>query len=174
MPPTKKNHINPCFWTALWNENYFNEFIGGNKPKRARYQKVFTLDFKAPKVLYKKVEDVHYADDLGLILAGGSELVDKNRIFESDKIYFPANKELTTLSAIEVDVDYLIDAEIDFSTLEEIAGYKQLLKTIQNSKIANEEDRIYLACFIIYHQLRSQRFFNSLYKKYEDEQNPKL
>lgn len=174
MPPTKKNHINPCFWTALWNETYFNDFINGRKTQRARDQKVFTLDYRTPKILLKKTEDVHYSENLGLILAEGKELTASDKIFGTDEIYFPESKKTTSLSKIDADGIYLLDAEIDFSSLEEIAGYQHLLNTVKNNKIENEEDRIYLACFIIYHQLRSEKFFHSLFKKYENEDNPKL
>lgn len=174
MPPTKKNHINPCFWTALWNASYYDNYIKGKETRKLREQKVFTLDFRSQKILLKKVEDVHYVDNLGLILANGNEIINSEKIFNSDDIYFSEDKKFVNKSNIDNESKYLLDAEIDFTSLEEIAGYKQLLKTIRNSKIENEEDRIYLACFIIYHQIRSENFLGSLINKFKQSENPKL
>ena len=66
MAITKKNHTNPCFWTALWNPIYYNNFISGNNTAKAREQIVFSLEIKVPKILQRKVKDVHYVDGLGL------------------------------------------------------------------------------------------------------------
>ena len=57
---TRRNHYNPCFWTALWNEDYFREYCsdtaGGSSP---RDQVVYALNLRAAKVLRTTVEKVH-------------------------------------------------------------------------------------------------------------------
>lgn len=174
MRPTKRNHINPCFWTALWNETYFNNFVNGKNAKKARDQKVYTLDFRSPRILFKKVDDVHFVENLGLILADGYDLVRSIYIFNTDKVHFSKSKEVVHISEIDLNAHYLLDVEKDFTLLEEFAGYKQVLKTAIKGIIDNEEDRIYLACFLIFHQLRSEKFITSLINEYKQMNNPKL
>ena len=64
---TRRNHYNPCFWTALWNEDYFREYCsdtaGGSPP---RDQLVYALNLRAAKVLRTTVEKVHFHKDLGV------------------------------------------------------------------------------------------------------------
>ena len=64
---TRRNHYNPCFWTALWNEDYFREYCSdtarGSSP---RDQVVYALNLHAAKVLRTTVEKVHFHKDLGV------------------------------------------------------------------------------------------------------------
>jgi hypothetical protein len=63
----KRNHYNPCFWTALWNEQFFADFCA-DKPRRdrAREQRVFTLNLRSNKIFAAKVHNVHYDKNLGV------------------------------------------------------------------------------------------------------------
>jgi len=64
---TKKNHYNPCFWTALWNIDYFNAFKNHCETKLlARNQKVFSLNIKADKIIPTTTENVHFEKHLGI------------------------------------------------------------------------------------------------------------
>ncbi len=35
MKLTKRNHYNPCFWTALWNESYYQQVVSGIEGKKS-------------------------------------------------------------------------------------------------------------------------------------------
>lgn len=67
MNPTKRNHYNPCFWTALWNEAHYARVIsrasGGLSP---RSQSVSALNVRSGKVYTTTVENVHFDKNLGL------------------------------------------------------------------------------------------------------------
>src|SRR5687768_13529014 len=128
--PTKSNHINPCFWTALWNEDYFNDFMNNRKPrKRSREQAVYLLDLKIPKIIQQKTENIHTVEALGIAIVSGEELLNIRNLYAEDDIHPPASPNFDK-SKVNVDATYLLDIENDFSTLEEIAGYQHLLKTI--------------------------------------------
>src|SRR5262249_39169923 len=60
----KKNHFNPCFWTAHWNPRYFAA-VRENRPRfNPRDQHVFVLSVKANKVFRNSVNHVHYDKNL--------------------------------------------------------------------------------------------------------------
>jgi hypothetical protein len=64
---TKRNHYNPCFWTALWNEDYYIRYCSGRAGKYyPRQQPVYALNFQAGKILSTTVERVHFHKDLGV------------------------------------------------------------------------------------------------------------
>src|SRR5262245_19639953 len=63
----KRNHYNPCFWTALWNHKYYDAVItNGQQPSGARKQTVFALNVRSNKIVPTTVENVHFDRDLGL------------------------------------------------------------------------------------------------------------
>jgi len=168
MTPTKINHINPCFWTAFWNFDYYTSFISDTPLKKHREQKVYSLEFKAPKVLLKKVEDVHFIEGLGTVYLQGKDLV------QLENIKSPITMNDFDKSTINPDDTWFIDFENHFTELEKIAGYDRIRTVIKTDKIENREDRMYLACFIIIHQIRSFKFLGRLFKKYNDSDNIKL
>lgn len=168
MTPTKKNHINPCFWTALWNPTYFENFISGQKNSRAREQLIYSLDFKIPKVIPLKVEEVHFMEGLGITLLSDSE------ISRLKKVQFAEEEQPLEENSLDEVETYLLDIENHFHEMEISGGYQELLDTVKNNQIISETHRIHLACFIIIHQIRGQSFFYRLFNKYKDAPNPKL
>lgn len=168
VTPTKRNHINPCFWTALWNPYYFENFIAGQRNGKPRDQMVYSLDFKIPKVVPLKVENVHFVEGLGITVLSESELLELKNVYSAD-IKKPIEE-----SQLEEDGFNLIDFENHFSEIENFGGYQELLHTVKNNQIVNDTHRIYLAYFIIIHQLRGLKFLYSLFDKYHKSPNPKL
>ena len=66
MDVTKRNHYNPCFWTALWNDEYYRAIAGGKvEGKAARQQTVHVLNLKSQKTYRTIMEHVHYDKNLG-------------------------------------------------------------------------------------------------------------
>ncbi len=62
---TARNHYNPCFWTALWNKDYYVQYCAG-KGLRARDQPIYALNLRADKILSTKCERVHFHRNLGV------------------------------------------------------------------------------------------------------------
>ena len=56
----KRNHYNPCFWTAHWNPDYFDAARRKLPGSKARDQRVFVLSVKANKLYTQTVGNVHY------------------------------------------------------------------------------------------------------------------
>ena len=63
--PTKRNHYNPCFWTAHWNPQYFRAVQNCLSKASARIQKVHVLNFKSNKSYVQPVENVHFDESVG-------------------------------------------------------------------------------------------------------------
>jgi hypothetical protein len=168
VTPTKRNHINPCFWTALWNPAYFENFIAGRRTGKPREQMVYSLDFKVPKVIPLKVENVHFVEGLGITLLSESELLSLKNVYSAE------TKKPIDESRFEEENLHLIDFENHFSEIESFGGYQELLETVKNNQIINDTHKIYLAYFIVIHQLRGQKFFYSLFNQYLESPNPKL
>jgi hypothetical protein len=64
---TKRNHYNPCFWTALWNEDYFSQYCSDSAQRDSpRDQVVYSLNMRAAKVIPTTVEKVHCHKGLGV------------------------------------------------------------------------------------------------------------
>ena len=66
MRPTKRNHYNPCFWTAIWNPTYYEAFLSeSHNDLIPREQIVHALNVKSDKILIAKVDNVHFDKNLG-------------------------------------------------------------------------------------------------------------
>src|SRR4029077_8517691 len=64
---TKKNHYNPCFWTAHWNAEFLKAALKGQRdPARARNQQGCCLNVKSNKIYRTSVENVHYDKGMGV------------------------------------------------------------------------------------------------------------
>jgi len=63
---TKRNHSNPCFWTAYWDTTYYESRVAGRDPEtEARRTPVFALNVKANKIIPTVVDDVHFDKGMG-------------------------------------------------------------------------------------------------------------
>jgi hypothetical protein len=61
----KRNHYNPCFWTALWDERFFNDFCVGEKKRGTpREQVVFTLNLRSNRIFETSVDALYYDKDV--------------------------------------------------------------------------------------------------------------
>jgi hypothetical protein len=81
MTITKRTHYNPCFWTALWNHEYYESFMGGKAGSLVpRKQTTFVLNVKSNKIYKDKVDNVHYEMNLG-IAKYKSKMLDFENIF---------------------------------------------------------------------------------------------
>lgn len=164
---TKRTHYNPCFWTALWNNSYYqiSKSFDSSAPS-CREQEVIFLELNSDKVLKQKVENVFFEKGLGLINFTSEEL----KAFESR--YYPTITSIT--ENIEKRSNFTWDFENHFSKLEELPPYSVLLKVAHSGKIKNSEEKIYLGLFLILHQLRNHIFTRAMLELGEKMESSKL
>ncbi len=65
MTQARRNHYNPCFWTALWNREYFRAFVNG-EATNARAQPVSALNIRGNKILEATVATLFYDTDVAV------------------------------------------------------------------------------------------------------------
>lgn len=154
MPLTKRNHLNPCFWTAHWNARYLETAIAGAPLPTARKQVVHILNLPADRVLQNKVENVHFADGLGLVAIPPETLRQRAEEagWDEERI-----RQLVESHPDGVTLDY----ESQWRAQEALPPYQELLRIIANPDRAElSESLAWLACFIAvqFHRVQSVIF----------------
>ncbi|MEK6751404.1 MAG: hypothetical protein AABZ00_03980 [Chloroflexota bacterium] len=158
MKITKRNHYNPCFWTALWNPDYFDSFIKGTSSKLGvREQMVYALSVKSGNIFHSKVDNIHFEKNLGM-----AEIT-----FEASinfyKRYHPQEFEEFRKRNKPEDYPVFIDLEDLLTQLEKSRVYKNiLLETIRNQTIITPFEKGALACFVYIQLLRGHAAMSSL------------
>lgn len=162
MPLTKKTHINPCFWSALWNESYHNHFLAGEKSKlRARESQLIFLEINSNKILRLKAEDVFFEKDLGLAPITPEKALEFCKRHYADK-YEELSKEIESRPET-----LILDFENIISGLENLPIYGALINLARTGRITTEIDKSWIALFTTHHQLRSHEYLQKLIKSYE-------
>lgn len=164
MNPTKRNHYNPCFWTALWNVNYFRlaQKNGNNERRTARDQVVHVLGLRSQKVLKSSVERVHYDKNLGIAeitREAAESFVRRHHPDQYDK-FLHDNK--TSSYPIYLDFENILTG------IEATPPYEVLLKVALTQSVDNLIEKTYLASFIVLHCLRSHAIMNSMIDWHEE------
>ena len=168
MNISKRNHFNPCFWTAYWNRDFYAAATTSKKRPYARDQRVFSLNVKANKVIKHAVEDVHFDKHLGVAEITPHDLkAFCNRNFP-DK-YDSVCRELDA----DPETVYL-DFEPVLSTLENTPAYQVLHEVIPKQRIDTQLERAFVASFIYIHMLRGHAILNSLVQLAELGERPKF
>lgn len=153
---TKRNHYNPCLWTALWNPEYYKTFQINAFPKLdPRKQLISALSVKSGHIFNQTTENVHF--DKGLALAKLS----KEDAAEISKKYGLNEGKLNTVFS-KSDGPLYIDFEPLFSLLESLPPYATLFKVAQSGEISSEQDKAWLASFIVIQNIRSHAVMNSM------------
>lgn len=156
MNIAKKNHFNPCFWTAYWNRDFYAAATTSKQRPDARNQRVFALNVKANKVISLTVENVHFDKHLGVAEITPDDLKSFcKRNFPGD--YESVCRELDT----NPETVYL-DFEPVLSTLENTPAYQVLHDVIPKQRIDTQLERSFVSSFIYIHMLRGHAILNSL------------
>ena len=154
---TKRNHYNPCFWTALWNDEYFDLAIsGGGKQRRARQQSVHALSVKSGRVFRTTVDGIHYDKKMGIAEItrdSAAEFVRRNHPEQYND--FLLNNECA-------DYPVFIDFEDILTALEGLPPYQALMKTALSGTIEGLEQQTNIGAFIVLQCLRSHAVMNSM------------
>lgn len=154
---TKRNHYNPCFWTALWNIRYFESLVcNDGNTLVPRDQDVYALNIRSKKVYQTKVEKVHYDKNLGL-----SEIT-PDAMKRFCKRWFPAEYE-NIVQYVEEDPSTLyMDFEEILAGIEDKGGYNCLMEAARVCGISNPEHKGILTCVLIIHAMRSHEMMASM------------
>lgn len=166
---TKRNHYNPCFWTALWNEEYYDKVSQGiSDLPAARAQQVYALSVKANKILRQPVERVHYDKHLGV-----AEITQESAA-EFAKRHHPEKYEEFSCQSAYAQYPVYIDFEDILTGIEGLPPYTVLRKVATTGNISTCEDKVFLGCFIVLQFLRSHAIMNSMVQWHETLSRPKF
>lgn len=157
MNLTKRNHYNPCFWTAHWNPAYFELVRKDEQHKpNARKQQVFVLNIKSNSIYQQSVENVHYDKHLGITeINSGSAKDFCKRNFPDQYDEFCKD--------IDADPETLyLDFENILTELERTPAYTTLLNVIQRGTLSSGPEKGVLAGFIAVHLIRSHALMQSM------------
>ncbi len=168
MGITKRTHSNPCFWTAHWNEDYYNCFINGEKTPLSRKQKVYSLNVKADKIIRIAVENVHFDKWLGV-----SEITPE-AAKDFCKRNFPEHYEQFAKDMEEHPETVRLDFENIWTMVEKNFGYQTLLDVLKKKKIETKEEKLNLACFITLQNIRSHAVLRSMIEFAQQTGTPKF
>jgi len=159
---TKRNHSNPCFWTAYWNEAYYEARITGcGEELEARKQPILALNVRANKIIPTIVDEVHV--DKGMGVAN----IEPQSMKAFCKRHFPDRYEKFCREIDEHPDALLLDFENVFTGIEATPAYRTLHKVIEQQGLAGPEDKCNIACFIVLQQMRSHAILKSMIEAFE-------
>jgi hypothetical protein len=157
MEFTKRNHSNPCFWTAYWNLEYYNYKVHKTPIELlARQQEVFSLNVKSDKIISTPVNNVHYDKNLGVaeITPESAKKFCKN--------YFPDKYEKLSKYYEEHPETLYMDFEDILNGIEKTPAYQTLISVIEKERLETAEEKANLSCFIAIQNIRSHAILKSM------------
>jgi hypothetical protein len=147
---TKRNHSNPCFWTAFWNPEYFAQTTGDSQVRlTAREQVVHSLNVRADRVIQLNVENVHVESRLGVAEIAPEAAKDFCRR------HFPWEYEQFVEDMKGHPETLIMDLEQVLDSLEATGAYETLLRVITKHTIDDREEIGDLSSFIVFQHVRS-------------------
>ena len=157
MNVTKRNHYNPCFWTALWNGEYYQ----AAKSSRvhllsAREQTIHALSVKSGKLLARTVERVHYDKNLGLAEITREVAADFVRRHHPDQYQTFLRDSKGSQYPVFIDFEDILTA------LEQLPPYQTLMKVALSGSIDSAVEKANVGAFVVLQCLRSHAIMNSM------------
>ena len=160
---TNNNHYNPCFWTAYWNELYYETALKEeNTLLKPRDQKIFSLNFYADKIFPSKMEKVHFDKNIGVA-----------EITPESMKRFCARWAPLELEKFSDDLknhpeNLIIDFEDILTGIEQKCGYDSLIQFVKTEKIESVQHKGFLSCLFVYHALRSYEMMNAMINNFQN------
>lgn len=154
---TKRNHYNPCFWVAYWNEEYFRAATASTETKlKPRDQTIFTLNIRANKVVRTTVDNVHFDKGLGIAEIAPDSMKDfcKRR--------FPSEYDEFCKNLGENPEILYHDFEDILTGVEKVGGYSSLIEAVKRGGLSSVEHKGFLTCLLVIHVLRSHEVMQSM------------
>lgn len=156
MNLTKRNHYNPCFWTALWNESHYSRVVSsaeGNPSPRS--QRVHALNVRSGAIYSTAVENLHFDKNLGL-----AEMTpDSMKRF--CRRWFP-EKYAEVAQYINEHPDTLT---MDFENIlggTEKHGHGFLLDAARYGGFSSVQHKGFVTCLVVIQAMRSHEFMSSM------------
>lgn len=156
---TKRNHYNPCFWTACWNLDYYQALVEGRAGSISpRDQQVFVLNLQSGNIYPNRVKNVHFDRDLGVAKITPESMKDFCRR------RFPAQYESFCQSLEKHPETIYMDFEDILTGMEGLAGYQSLMDALIVCSIRDVIHKGFLTCHIVMQAMRSHEMMNSMIK----------
>jgi hypothetical protein len=153
---TKRNHYNPCFWTALWNEDYFSQYCSDSAQRDSpRDQVVYVLNMRAAKVIPTTVEKVHYHKGLGV-----AEIDAESAKRFCAKWYPEKYDSMVEYVTAHPEKVYL-DFEDTLTGMEALQHYDSWMRSVKLGDLQSFEDKCFLAAAFMIHAMRSYEYMSS-------------
>ena len=152
----KRNHYNPCFWTALWNTHYYQGFLAGREADLvARKQTVHSLNAHSGKILETSVERVHFDKGLGV-----AELT-PTYMKRFTARWFPQDYQKLA-SYVDAHPDTLyIDFEDILNGVECRGLYDSILEAARSMGINSPQHKGFITAALIIHATRSHELMTT-------------
>lgn len=153
---TRRNHYNPCFWTAHWNPEYHRRSVSAETGLVARVQRVHALSVKSSNIFETAVEKVHYDKNLGvaeITREAAEDFVRRNK---------PGEYEDFRRENVAAPYPVLIDFEEILGGIERMPPYQVLVDVVRRGKVETKEEKVQLAALLVLQLLRSHAIMNSM------------
>lgn len=160
MPLTRKTHYNPCFWTAFWNQDYYEAILSNTiNNLNCRSQYVFSLNLRSNMIRSTIVENVFYENNLGISRSNSNDIVG----FIKDTLPYKSNKYKKGFDYCKTH-SFTISSGLEniFTTMEDTV-YKPMINIIKREEILDHNDKIVISAFIYFHLVRNPSFINNLF-----------
>ncbi|MBB6240501.1 hypothetical protein HDC90_005178 [Pedobacter sp. AK013] len=165
--PTNNNHYVPCFWSALWNTEYYDLKIAGANAPSARTQMLHVLNIKSDTIYSCKAEKIFYKERLGHIPITREEYLELTKFDGSP----PKEQNLFD----DDNSIVIMDIENHFSMFEESIGYESIFRLMKDHRsIDNYGSKVEISAFLFYHPYRASRYLLDLFEKYSASENNRL
>jgi hypothetical protein len=159
----QRNHYNPCFWTALWNVEYFEAFRNGTEcPGPARKQIVSAANLKSGSVFPTSVERVHYDKGIGEAEMTREAVEDFCRRNQPDYYDEFCRRNETAKYPVWINLEDLLTAA------EKMLPYEVLMAVAARGSIESAEEKVALAMFVYFHLLRSHAILNAVLESHAE------
>lgn len=166
---TKRNHYNPCFWTALWNPAYYSAFVLGTPlPGEARMQVVSALSVKSGRIRRTSVDRAHYDKGLGV-----AEIT-REAAEEFARRCHPDEYEQFLEDNASAEYPVYLDFEEFLSGLEAMRPYEVLLDVARSASVDTVLDKTDLALFVLLQNVRSHSMLNAAVQWHEENERQKF
>jgi hypothetical protein len=168
MNLTKRSHYNPCAWTALWNEKYFDKLVAGVPIEaKPRVQVVSALNVRSGTIRETTVERVHYDEGIGTADISVESMKDFCRR------RFPKDYPELAKYVDEHPDTLTLDFEHVLRSIEEMHGIRRLVQAATLGNFQSTEHKVFIACLLIIHAMRSHEFMTGMIQGNEARGLPK-
>jgi len=153
----KRNHYNPCFWTALWNPAHYNAMTAGSHNRAAaRDQSIYALNLHSSRIYKTKVKNVHYDKNVGV-----AELTPAS-MKRFAKRWFPEEyRDLARYVDRNPETLY-VDFEDILEAVEKREVYRSIMEAARLGGVTSPEHKGFLTVTLVIHAMRSHEMMAAM------------